>query len=159
MEKTYGLVQLNTEPNHDIAYLHLQPPEEVPRGYTRRSVRVYSKQHIDGEERWEEEPFILDFDEHGRVHGIEILATKHVPKIFPLPTESVDITIVELCRQLATATHALDIETLRPYHDLSFMDPPSHHNEKATEDLWECGMCVEKFWDRADLVLGKKPAT
>ncbi len=143
LDKHFGLVQATIEPINKVGYLHLQHPGDVPRGVARQSERL-------GE-------LVLDFDADGRLHGIEFLDLKQFPKLTSLPTDSVDLTIAELCRQLATAIHALDIETLREYHELSFLDPPSYHDEKATDDLWECGMCTEKFWERADTVLGKKP--
>lgn len=53
------------------------------------------------------------------------------------------------CMQAECAA-ALDIETLRLYHDRSFMDPPSYH-EPAPEDgdLWNCPQCVERHIENA----------
>lgn len=49
---------------------------------------------------------------------------------------------------------SLDIETLRPYHDSSFMDPPSYHEPEA-KDLWDCDMCVERYIERAKAILAE----
>lgn len=40
---------------------------------------------------------------------------------------------------------ALDRNTLRRYHDLSFADPPSYHDEEFAS----CIRCDEKFFERA----------
>jgi len=51
---------------------------------------------------------------------------------------------------------ALDIETLRgPYHDASFLDPPSYHEELPDDaSLWDCPQCVERYIERARRALG-----
>lgn len=52
----------------------------------------------------------------------------------------------------------LDIESLRFYHNLSFCDPPSHH-EEGVENLEDCAACIEKFLEvaSAETKLHRKP--
>ena len=64
-DKRYGLVQANVDDANKIGYLHLQHPGNVPRGVARRSLR--------------REDLVLDFDEHGRLHGIEFLDLAQMP--------------------------------------------------------------------------------
>ncbi len=47
---------------------------------------------------------------------------------------------------------AIDPESLRRYHDLSFADPPSYHDEDV-EDLRQCQQCCEKYLERVDAAL------
>jgi len=62
--------------------------------------------------------------------------------------------LVGLADENARLRAALDIGTLRGYHDSSFADPPSYH-EAGVSDLWDCPQCVEQFIGRAAEVLGE----
>lgn len=46
-----------------------------------------------------------------------------------------------------------DIETLRGYHDSSFLDPPSYHDEVGEDSLWQCVRCSERYIERIPAAL------
>lgn len=78
--------------------------------------------------------------------------TAHVRVCVRHPMRAVEQERDALAARVTALEHALDIETLRQYHDLSFADPPSYH-ESGVTDLWACDVCIEKFIERAKGVL------